>query len=104
MPTPSARLFPAIPIITRGIRLRGFPISSSVMPGANLQTLPAPPYAVWWITGETRQLGYLRVTVDPANNTATATEIFVASVDERLFLRELQSIPHRLLMIPLHFR
>ena len=44
-----------------------------------------PPYAVWWITGETRQLGYLRVTVDPANNTATATEIFVASVDDTVF-------------------
>ena len=30
--------------------------------------------------GETRQLGYLKVSVDPANNTATAQEIFVASV------------------------
>ena len=39
-----------------------------------------PPYAVWWITGETRKLGYLRVTVDPANNTATATEFFVGYV------------------------
>jgi hypothetical protein len=29
---------------------------------------------------ETRQLGYLRVTVDPANNSARAEEIFVASV------------------------
>ena len=37
---------------------------------------------MWWITGETRQLGYLRVTVDPANKTATATEFFVASVDD----------------------
>jgi hypothetical protein len=38
---------------------------------------PCPPgYQV----GETRQLGYLKVTVDPANNTATAQEIFVAWV------------------------
>ena len=36
----------------------------------------------WYVTGETRQLGYLKVTVDPANNTATATEIFVASVQD----------------------
>jgi hypothetical protein len=32
--------------------------------------------------GDTRQLGYLKVFVDPANNTATAQEIFVASVLE----------------------
>ena len=32
--------------------------------------------------GETRQLGYLKVFVDPANKTATAQEIFVASVKE----------------------
>jgi hypothetical protein len=30
--------------------------------------------------GDTRKLGYLKVFVDPANNTATAKEIFVASV------------------------
>ena len=50
--------------------------------GGAFSDLTPAPYAVWWITGETRQLGYLRVTVDPANNTATATEIFVASVDD----------------------
>ena len=50
--------------------------------GGAFSDLTPPPYAVWWITGETRQLGYLRVTVDPANNTATAQEIFVASVDD----------------------
>jgi len=38
------------------------------------------PTAVWYKFGETRQLGYLKVTVDPANNTATSQEIFVASV------------------------
>jgi hypothetical protein len=38
---------------------------------------PKPPcYQV----GDTKKLGYLKVTVDPANNTATATEIFVAWV------------------------
>ncbi len=36
----------------------------------------APGYQV----GQTRELGYLKITVDPANNTATAQEIFVASV------------------------
>ena len=50
--------------------------------GGAFSDLTPPPYAVWWITGETRRLGYLRVTVDQANNTATATEIFVASVDD----------------------
>jgi hypothetical protein len=40
------------------------------------------PSPVWYRFGETRQLGYLRVFVDPANNTATAQEIFVASVQE----------------------
>lgn len=39
------------------------------------------PRAVWFEYGDTRQLGYLKVTVDPANNTATAQEIFVAYVD-----------------------
>ena len=39
------------------------------------------PHAVWFEYGDTRQLGYLKVTVDPANNTATAQEIFVAYVD-----------------------
>lgn len=32
--------------------------------------------------GATRELGYLKVRVDPANNTASAQEIFVASVQE----------------------
>jgi acid phosphatase type 7 len=34
----------------------------------------------WFQYGETRELGYLKVTVDPENNTATAQEIFVAHV------------------------
>ncbi len=42
----------------------------------------AGPDAVWYETGVTRELGYLKVSVDPANNRATATEIFVASVKE----------------------
>lgn len=40
------------------------------------------PYAVWYQFGETRKLGYLKVTVDPTNNVATAKQIFVASVKE----------------------
>jgi hypothetical protein len=36
----------------------------------------------WYVRGVTRMLGYLKVTVDPANNRATAEQIFVASVEE----------------------
>ena len=39
------------------------------------------PYPPGYQVGETRQLGYLKVTVDPANNTATAQEIFIGSVE-----------------------
>ena len=35
---------------------------------------------VWYVKGITRNLGYLKVTVDPANNTATAQEILIGSV------------------------
>ncbi|MCX5810442.1 MAG: metallophosphoesterase [Proteobacteria bacterium] len=38
------------------------------------------PYPPGYQVGATRQLGYLKVTVDPANNMATAQEIFVAWV------------------------
>ncbi|MEW5735809.1 MAG: metallophosphoesterase [Thermodesulfobacteriota bacterium] len=38
------------------------------------------PFAAGYVFGETRKLGYLRVFVDPVNNTATAEEIFVASL------------------------
>jgi len=37
---------------------------------------------VWYQFGATMQLGYLRVTVDPAHNIATAQEVFIASVNE----------------------
>jgi hypothetical protein len=37
--------------------------------------------AKWYEYGATRQLGYLRVTVDPEHNTATAQAIFVAYVE-----------------------
>lgn len=40
------------------------------------------PHAASYQYGATRQLGYLKVTVDPANNTATAQEIFIASVEK----------------------
>ncbi len=40
------------------------------------------PAAVWYQFGETRKLGYIKVSVDPANNTATAQEIVAASVEE----------------------
>ncbi len=62
--------------------VKGIPYFVVGNAGGNFSDLTPPPYAEGWVTGETRQLGYLRVTVDPANNTATATEIFVASVDD----------------------
>ena len=37
---------------------------------------------VWYQFGTTRRLGYLKVTVDPANNTATAQSVIVAYVNE----------------------
>ncbi len=43
---------------------------------------PGDPFSVWYRFGETRQLGYLKVTVHPAKNRATAQEIFVAWVEE----------------------
>jgi acid phosphatase type 7 len=42
---------------------------------------PGDPYPVWYRFGETRQLGYLKVTVNPGKNKATAQEIFVAWVE-----------------------
>jgi len=39
---------------------------------------------VWFVKGITRNLGYLKVTVDPANNTATAQEILVGYVETDL--------------------
>jgi parallel beta-helix repeat protein len=47
---------------------------------ADLVSNNTPP--VWYQLGETRVLGYLKVAVDPANNTATAQEIIIASVQE----------------------
>jgi acid phosphatase type 7 len=37
-------------------------------------------HAIWYITGLSMQLGYLKVTVDPANNTATAWEITIGTL------------------------
>jgi predicted phosphodiesterase len=61
--------------------VKGIPYFVVANAGGGFSNL-TPPYAEGWITGETRRLGYLRVTVDPANNTAIAQEIFVASVDD----------------------
>ena len=40
------------------------------------------PYPIWYRFGKTRELGYLKVTVYPGNNTAIAREIFAAHVNE----------------------
>jgi hypothetical protein len=41
---------------------------------------PTDPAPVWYRRGETRKLGYLKVTVDPARNRAVARQIAVAEV------------------------
>ena len=48
--------------------------------GGRFSDLISDSIPVWYVKGITRNLGYLKVTVDPANNTATAQQIFVAWV------------------------
>jgi acid phosphatase type 7 len=43
---------------------------------------PGEPYPLGYVYGETRMLGYLKVTVYPKTNTAIAQEIFAAWVEE----------------------
>ena len=50
--------------------------------GGRFSDLTGGNHSVWYKFGQTRELGYLKVTVDPAHNTATAQEIFVAHVNE----------------------
>jgi hypothetical protein len=50
--------------------------------GGRFSDLTGGNSSVWYRFGQTRELGYLKVTVDPAHNTATAQEIFVAHVNE----------------------
>ena len=49
--------------------------------GKFINMTPDGRHAKWYLLGETRQLGYLKVTVDPERGTATAQEIFVAYVE-----------------------
>jgi predicted phosphodiesterase len=60
--------------------VKGIPYFVVGNAGGAFADIPQGPHAKWYQYGETRQLGYLKVTVDPANNTATAQEIFVAFV------------------------
>ena len=48
--------------------------------GGAFSDLVSDSIPVWFVKGITRNLGYLKVTVDPANNTATAQEILIGSV------------------------
>jgi acid phosphatase type 7 len=50
--------------------------------GKFVDLTPGDPYPAWYLVGETRKLGYLKVTVHPERNWATAQEIFVAWVEE----------------------
>jgi hypothetical protein len=48
--------------------------------GGRFSDLISDSIPVWYVKGITRNLGYLKVTVNPANNTATAQQIFAAWV------------------------
>ncbi|MEI6423052.1 MAG: metallophosphoesterase family protein, partial [Lentisphaerota bacterium] len=60
--------------------VKGIPYFVVGNAGGAFADIPEGHLAKWYQYGETRQLGYLKVTVDPENNTATAQEIFVAFV------------------------
>ncbi len=60
--------------------VKGIPYFVVGNAGGKFVNFPDGPFAKWFQYGETRQLGYLKVTVDPEHNTATAQEIFVAFV------------------------
>lgn len=54
---------------------------SLITGGKFADQMPGYPHAKWFEYGDTRQLGYLKIKVDPANNVAIAEEYFVAYVD-----------------------
>lgn len=65
------------------LRIEGIPYFVVGTAGGPCQDMgPADPYPVGYQFGETRKLGYLKVTVDPFRNTATAQQIVVAQVAE----------------------
>ncbi len=62
--------------------VKGIPYFIVATAGGKFVNLnPGDPTAQWYQYGETRQLGYLKVTVDPEHNRAAAQEIFVAYVE-----------------------
>lgn len=61
--------------------VRGIPYFIVGNAGGKFSNLMAGyPRSRWFEYGDTKQLGYLKVSVDPENNTATAQEIYVAYV------------------------
>jgi hypothetical protein len=63
-------------------QVKGIPYFIVGNAGGRFSDLTGGNHSVWYESGQTRELGYLKVTVDPAHNTATAQEIFVAHVNE----------------------
>lgn len=63
-------------------QVKGIPYFIVGNAGGRFSDLTGGNHSVWYRFGQTRELGYLKVSVDPANNTATAQEIFVARVNE----------------------
>ena len=63
-------------------QVKGIPYFIVGNAGGRFSDLTGGNHSVWYKFGQTRELGYLKVTVDPAHNTATAQEIFVAHVNE----------------------
>lgn len=65
------------------LSVRGIPYFVIGNAGGKFADLTAgDAYPACYLLGETRQLGYLKVTVHPEKNRATAQEIFVAWVEE----------------------
>ncbi|MEI8340654.1 MAG: metallophosphoesterase [Verrucomicrobiota bacterium] len=60
--------------------VKGIPYFVVGNAGGKFADIPQSHLPRWFQYGETRQLGYLKVKVDPENNTATAQEIFAAFV------------------------
>ena len=63
--------------------VEGIPYFIAGIAGGPCQDIdPTLPYPDGYLVGETRKLGYLKVTVDPARNAATAQAVFVGEVTQ----------------------
>lgn len=62
--------------------VKGIPYFVLGNAGGKFAAMTGSTHAVWYRGGATRQLGYLKVKVDPERNKAIAQEIFVAFVEK----------------------